>query len=236
MNQSHLLVIPMFNERNTIRSVINEVDRFVSIDKLIIDDGSTDNSGDIIKALDRTDIRVIRHSCNEGYGKSITDGFQYANIKGYRNVITMDCDFQHEPKHIKTFIQAEGSADIVSGSRYLEESNDLALTAPGDRKMINMRITQRINDITGFNITDAFCGYKAYRMEAVNRLSLTEKGYGLPLQVWIQAWFKGLSVSEVPVSRIYLHPDRSFGPELDDPERRLRYYNTIIDKEMTHAS
>jgi dolichol-phosphate mannosyltransferase len=96
--------------------------------------------------------------------------------------------------------------------------------APAERQRVNELVTQEINRVTGWSLTDAFCGFKAYRRQALEAMRLTEPGYGMPLQVWAQAYRAGLKVIELPVPRIYFDGDRSFGQDLDDAERRLGYY------------
>ncbi|GAG20438.1 unnamed protein product, partial [marine sediment metagenome] len=81
-------------------------------------------------------------------------------------------------------------------------------------------------------ITDSFCGFKVYRMEGLKKLELTEKGYGFPLQLWVQAYKNNLTVKELPVSMIYKDKGRTFGNYLDNPEKRLAYYQKIIDSEV----
>jgi dolichol-phosphate mannosyltransferase len=104
--------------------------------------------------------------------------------------------------------------------------------APEERRRLNATITDYLRLLTGFSITDAFCGFKAYRIDGVRRLHLTESGYGFPLQVWIQAWAHGLTVKEVPVSLIYLEGRDNFIPELKDPVVRYRYYMDVISREL----
>jgi len=86
--------------------------------------------------------------------------------------------------------------------------------------------------LTGFGITDSFCGFKSYKVSALARTKLTEAGYGMPLQFWVQAFALKMSVTEIPVARIYCHTDRSFGAVLDNPVERLRYYEGVIKREM----
>jgi dolichol-phosphate mannosyltransferase len=143
----------------------------------------------------------------------------------------MDSDGQHRPDWIRQFLEELVLCDVVSGSRYLNDYSDNA-EAPQDRRRINREITAVINSITNFALTDSFCGFKAYRVAALQRLSLQESGYSMPLQFWIQAKHFGLRVRELPVSRIYDDPNRRFGGQLDDPETRLRYYLETIQKEQ----
>jgi dolichol-phosphate mannosyltransferase len=78
------------------------------------------------------------------------------------------------------------------------------------------------------NLTDAFCGFKAYRVESLARLRITESGWGMPLQLWVQAARLGLRVKEVAVPRLYLDPKRAFGGVLNDEEQRLAYYRRVL--------
>ena len=82
----------------------------------------------------------------------------------------------------------------------------------------------------GFELSDAFCGFKAYRVEALKKLNITEFGYAMPLELWVQAACNKLKVVEVAVPRIYLDESRSFGDQLDDPETRLKYYYEVMNK------
>ena len=104
--------------------------------------------------------------------------------------------------------------------------------APNDRLEVNRIITREINGLLGFKLTDSFCGYKAYRISALSRLNITENGWGMPLQLWVQAARLGLKIVEVAVPRIYLDPSRSFGPVLNDPNQRLQYYREVISREI----
>jgi dolichol-phosphate mannosyltransferase len=239
---SNLIIIPVFNEEQHIRGVLEKVRRNTDADILIINDGSTDRSYDILNSITPPspplnirggwgELKIITHSENQGYGKSLIDGFDFAISNDYRYAITIDCDEQHEPHLISIFFNEIKKFDIVSGSRYLKE-HSANNPPPLDRKRINREITKIINQITGYNLTDSFCGFKAYKVNSLKRLRLTDWGYGMPLQLWIQAWNKGLVVKEYPVGRIYKNLDRSFGDELDDPERRLTYYKKVIKLAM----
>jgi dolichol-phosphate mannosyltransferase len=139
----------------------------------------------------------------------------------------MDCDGQHEPARIPVLLEAIHNADIVSGSRYLRDFRQ-DTPAPADRRSINSVVTREINARYGLNLTDAFCGFKAYRRNAIEALRITESGWGMPLQLWVQAAHLGLRVKEVAVPRLYLDPDRAFGGVLNDPDERLAYYRRVL--------
>jgi glycosyltransferase involved in cell wall biosynthesis len=229
-----LLAIPVYNEERYLRHVLSEVRKYID-DILVVDDGSTDRTPDIL--AEQADIALIRHEENQGYGQSLMDAFAYAARCGYDWVITMDCDEQHEPCRIPDFVAeaAVDDADVISGSRYMRDTpaDDLP---PPDRRRINAQITHLINEVLGLPISDAFCGYKAYRVAALCRLRLTETGYAFPIPFWIQAVRAKLRIREIPVRLIYNDPHRSFGGRLDDAAVRLQHYLDVFYRELGDAA
>jgi len=224
------VLMPVFNEAASVGAVLDAVRSYYDGEIVVVDDGSTDNTPRVL--ADRSDIAVVRLDCNCGYGCALRIGFDVARELGVARLVTMDCDGQHEPAHIPQFLDAL-SADvaIVSGSRYLPGSGAVG-EAPHDRKQINARVTSEINRVTGWSLTDAFCGFKAYRTNALSSLELRESGYAMPLELWARAWKAGLTVTEIPVERIYCDRNRSFGADLDDPERRFVYYMDVWNRAL----
>jgi dolichol-phosphate mannosyltransferase len=217
--------MPVYDEAATVEGVLDAVREHFAGEIIVIDDGSTDATPLVLAG--RSDVTVVRLEHNCGYGCALRIGFDVARELCIDNVVTMDCDGQHEPAHVPEFIERIGhGADIVSGSRYLPTSGTTGV-APPDRQQINARITEEINRVTGWSLTDAFCGFKAYRLAALGRLNLSESGYAMPLELWARAWQQALVVEEVAVERIYCDRDRSFGAVLDDPERRFEYYMEV---------
>jgi dolichol-phosphate mannosyltransferase len=225
-----LLAIPVFNEAPSLQAVLRRI-RSYARDILVVDDGSTDATPELLRS--EPGIFQIRHADNRGYGQSLIDAFHFAVHRRYDWIITMDCDEQHEPEGIPAFIRsaAQNDADIISGSRYLQpmEGNS---RPPLDRRAINQRITDLLNELLGLQLTDAFCGFKAYRVSALAKLALTVPGYGLPIQFWVQVAHLGLRIREIPVRLIYNDPNRHFGGLLDDPEARLLHYYDILVHEL----
>ena len=213
----YLVAVPVFNEATTVRQVLGEIRRYAS-DILVVDDGSTDCTAHLLAA--EPGIHTIRHPHNLGYGQSLIAPSATPSADGYDWLITMDCDEQHEPSHIPDLRRPPSAddADIISGSRYLRASNARS-TAPPDRRAINQTITDLLNEILKLGITDAFCGFKAYRVAALRRLQITVPGYGMPLQLWVQAARAGLRIREIPVRLIYKDLHRQFGGSLDNPDR-----------------
>ncbi|MBU1614217.1 glycosyltransferase family 2 protein [bacterium] len=230
--EKNLLVLPVFNEEAYLSEVLESLSNVTGIDLLVIDDGSTDKTPKILREA-KID-SLIRHETNQGYGKSLIDGFGFGRKNGYTYLVTMDCDAQHEPEYIPAILKELKGFDIVSGSRYLPDSDHIS-QPPEDRVEINRTVTKLLIEHTGYSITDSFCGFKGYRVEALKDLRLTECGYGLPLQLWIQAKRAGLSVREIPVPLIYKDQGRDFKRTFESKEARLRYYLQVMEKELKNG-
>lgn len=226
-----LTALPVYNEHRHIDEVLDAAVRY-SDDVLVVDDGSTDGSSELLDR--RGDVLVARHPKNRGYGAALRTAFDYAALHDYDVLVTIDCDGQHEPQRIPAFADACDGVDIVSASRYLEKF-DADSVPPADRRRINRLVTEELNRRLCLKLTDAFCGFKAYRVEALKRLRLTEDGYAMPLQLWVQAAHLGFRIVEAPAPLIYLDEKRSFGGSLDDAATRLEYYHLVIDRSMAEV-
>lgn len=229
-----LTALPVFNEEGHVAEVLSEVLKY-SEEVLVVDDGSSDRTEEILKTVQG--IHVVRHQQNQGYGAALRTAFTYALSGQYDVLVTIDCDGQHQPALIPemakaVFAQADQPADIISGSRYLKVFPG-ASEPPIERRRINMQITQWLNDKFQLNLTDAFCGFKAYRVDSLAGLRITEQGYAMPLQLWVQAAAQKMKIVEFPVPLIYLEEERSFGGSLDIAAKRLAYYQEVLDREMS---
>ena len=232
-----LTALPVYNEASHVVQVLAEVRRFAD-NILAVNDGSSDDSANVLAGI--PGIHVVTHEQNMGYGAAIRSAFCYAIRQEYDVVVTIDCDGQHEPRLIPeiaaaVFPDAGEPVDIVSGSRYLQ-SFDGDSIPPEDRRRVNVEITKTLNRELGLSLTDSFCGFKAYRTLPLENLNITELGYAMPLQLWVQAVHLGFRVIEFPVPLVYLDEDRSFGGSLDDSERRLAYYREVLDRELAIAA
>ena len=225
-----LTALPVFNEFRSVNKVLDQVRSFAD-HVLVVDDGSTDGTSDLLRQ--RSDIIVKTHEKNQGYGAALMTAFSYAIDANYDFIITIDCDGQHEPQRIPSFVSIceNTNADIISGSRYLQEFNGDTL-APEQRQRVNQLITAELNERLGLQITDAFCGFKAYRVSKLSKFRLTETGYAMPLELWVQAAHHKLKIVEYAIPRIYLDNTRSFGGQLDDMQTRLDYYHLVINRSL----
>jgi glycosyltransferase involved in cell wall biosynthesis len=226
-----LVAMPVYNELKLIGGVLDQVLQYCP-NVLTINDGSTDGTAEYLET--RSDIRIVNHPHNRGYGAALKSAFEYAQEHRFEILVTIDADGQHDPSRIPRFASAAERFDIVSGSRYLKEFPENT-PAPSRRRFINQRVTAELNRRLGFHLTDAFCGFKAYRVEALKHLDINENGYAMPLELWVKAAAAKLTVVEIPVPRIYLDATRTFGGVLDDAETRLEYYHLVIDRSIAAA-
>ncbi|MBM79239.1 MAG: dolichyl-phosphate mannose synthase [Planctomycetaceae bacterium] len=233
MSPRVLTALPVFNEADHVAEVLDHVRQHCD-EILVVDDGSSDGTADIL--AQQEEIHVVTHDNNTGYGGALRTAFQYSIDHGYDVLVTIDCDGQHQPQLIpelasRIYPEVGEPVDIVSGSRYLSEFDGDSIP-PEDRRRINMKITQELNERLGLGITDSFCGFKAYRTVALENLGVTELGYAMPIPVWVQIARLGLKVVEYPVPLVYLDEERSFGGSLDDANRRLAHYMDVLNREI----
>jgi dolichol-phosphate mannosyltransferase len=209
-----LLLIPCFNEEENIEHILDNLQHIeqnlwrrneFNLEILIINDGSTDRTMEILEKSDHKSLFTIKHlKKNEGYGYTLITGFKYAKEMNYSWIISFDMDGQHEPTYLYKFIDIileRPSEQIISGSRY-KNSNHSWQNPWKDRFLVNAIITGILNTI-GFSITDAFCGLKAYECNAINDLDLEINGYEIPIEIWIKSLKKGYKVVEKGVPVIY---------------------------------
>lgn len=152
----YLVVLPAYNEKETIATVLQETrDAFSFADMIVVDDGSEDETASIAEAAGTM---VIRHPFNLGYGAALQTGFRFAVRRGYDFVVTMDADGQHIPSSIHNLVAAMAGdrADIVIGSRFINGGYDAGLA----RRMGIWLFSLVARAYTGINITDPTSGFQ----------------------------------------------------------------------------
>jgi glycosyltransferase involved in cell wall biosynthesis len=171
------VVIPCFNERPTVEEVVERVLDSAWVDEVIIvDDGSTDGTGEVLAKLDHPRLRVLTHERNSGKGAALRTGFAAASAE---YVIVQDADLEYDPSEYATMLEPleAGHADVVFGSRFLSGRPHRVLYFW--HSLGNRWLTLMSNMFTDLNLTDMESCYKAFRREVLATLTIEENRFGI---------------------------------------------------------
>lgn len=192
------IVIPAYNERQTIREIVNRV-RSTPFDKeiLIIDDYSVDGTREILKELEKEpDIRVFYHPINRGKGASLRTGF--GQVTG-DVIIVQDADMEYDPSDYGILLEPilSGKADVVYGSRFLGGPHRVIYFW---HAVANRILTLFSNMMTNLNLTDMETCYKVFRADIIRNIRLTSNRFGIEPEITAKIARLGAKVYEVPIS------------------------------------
>jgi dolichol-phosphate mannosyltransferase len=204
--KENLVIIPTYNERENISKIIEAIfsleDEF---DILILDDGSPDGTGEIVKQLQEDypgKLHLIERKTKLGLGTAYIKGFEWALDHDYQYIYEMDADFSHDPLDLPKLYYAcknEG-ADLAIGSRYISGVN--VVNWPMGRVLISYFASVYVRLITGMKIHDATAGFKCYRRKVLETIDLNKirfKGYAFQIEMKFTAWKFGFNIIEVPI-------------------------------------
>jgi len=189
--------IPAFNEEKNIASIIMKLKKIA--DHIIVcNDGSTDMTEEISKELN---VVVINHSRNMGYGSAIRSIFLKAKELQADILVTFDADGQHRVVDVQNVTKPiiDDKADIVIGSRFLENKSDI----PEYRKFGIKIITKITNSSLKEKLTDSQSGFRAYSKNVLKNITPSESGMGVSTEILIKASSAGHKITEVPITIMY---------------------------------
>lgn len=206
-----LVIIPTYNEADNIRELVPRVlEQDAGIEILVVDDNSTDGTGDLVEEIRATEPRLhaLHRPGKMGLGTAYVDGFRYALERDYDLVFEMDADFSHDPDSLPAFLEAAQDADLVVGSRYL--NGVTVVNWPLTRLILSYGANLYTRIVTNMPLKDATGGFKCFRRTTLERLDLNRvrsDGYGFQIEMNFKAWRQGLRVKEIPI----LFVDRRVG-------------------------
>ena len=195
------LVIPAFNEARTIGTVLDRVFSFLPgvHEVLVIDDGSTDDTPDVVQQYSAHEprVRLFRHKSNQGKTAALRTGFAAATGS---SVVVQDADLEYDPREIPHLIAPieEGKADVCLGSRFLVRRAGRVLYYR--HFLANKFLTFVNNVLTDLNITDVETGYKACRTEIARNMTIESSGFGFEIEFVAKCKKIGARIYEVPIS------------------------------------
>lgn len=199
-------VIPAWNEEKKIFNVVNEVERYVDR-VIVVDDGSLDQTVEVLK---KTNATVLRHVINRGQGAALQTGNEFSFQNGADIVVHFDADGQFLATEIKEVIQPllSGECDIVFGSRFLGKKSEL----PFWKEFFIMPLAHLVNKIIlGRTLTDPQGGFRALNREALQKITITQRGMAHCSEIIYKAFKNKLRIKEVPITVIYDEFGQSFG-------------------------
>jgi len=203
--------MPVYNEARTIDEVLRQV-ALIPVEKeiLVVDDGSTDATREILRAKEGHDgIRVILHDRNLGKGKALATALSQARGEV---LIIQDADLEYDPADYPALLRPieMGRADVVYGSRFRGSAENRVQNfwhTAGNRAL-----TLISNVVTDLNLTDMATCYKAFHRRVVPALDLQESGFGVDAEITVKVARGGFRIFEVPVS--YFARSRAEGKKI----------------------
>jgi glycosyltransferase involved in cell wall biosynthesis len=192
------VVIPCYNERATIDEVLKRVlDSPWTSQVVIVDDGSTDGTREVLTAIDESRVEVLLQPQNQGKGAAIRRGFSAATADF---VIIQDADLEYDPSDYEAMLEplVDGRADVVFGSRFMGGRPHRVLYFW--HSMGNRLLTLLSNMTTNLNLTDMETCYKAFRREVVQGLDLVEDRFGIEPEITAKVARGGWRIYEVGIS------------------------------------
>ena len=192
------LLLPAYNESKTIGQIIQESSEFIS-DIVVIDDGSSDETGEIAIASGAV---CLANAMNCGKGSALRKGFAYALSHGYELIFTMDSDRQHEPADIPRFLERFHNTrpDILIGAR--TERNSRALM-PFHRRVNNRLISFVGSKLCGQRVPDFQSGYRLIRADVLRQVHLETERYETESELLIKAGRLGFRIESLPIQTRY---------------------------------
>jgi polyprenyl-phospho-N-acetylgalactosaminyl synthase len=198
------VVIAAYNEGKVIRDVVAEVVRS-GWPVVVVDDGSRDDTAESARVPGAI---VVKHAINLGQGAALQTGIEYALRRGAERVVTFDADGQHDAACIPALVAALDDADIALGSRFLGKEIEGATSR---RVALLKTATVVSNSLSGMKLTDAHCGFRAFRASAAPMLSITQDRMAHASELLRKIKTSGLRVVEVPVTVRYTEHSMSKG-------------------------
>lgn len=204
-----LIIIPTYNEKDNIRRIIDAVFALQQgFHILIVDDGSPDGTGQIVRGLQQTypgQLFLEERRGKLGLGTAYIHGFKWALARSYQYIFEMDADFSHNPADLIRLYHAcaNDGADLSVGSRYVKGGN--TENWPWDRAVLSYGASIYVRFITWMPVRDATAGFVCYRRAVLEKIDLEHiqfVGYAFQIEMKFTAWKLGFKIKEVPITFI----------------------------------
>lgn len=208
-----VVIIPTYNNAGTIPDVVRRVIP-LGLPLIIVDDGSTDGTGQILNDIQRQDpesIQIITFPANKGKGAALKEAFRQATDRVYSFAVTIDADGQHSPEEIPDLLDKAGDRTLVIGSRNLTAEG-----MPSGNTFANRFSNFWFKVQTLKHLPDTQSGFRVYPLKEMQFKSLMTRRYEAELLLLVFSAWKGLSLVSVPIHITY-------------PEDRVSHFRPILD-------
>ncbi len=197
-----LVIIPTYNERGNVVRMIDDVHKAAGTNLLIIDDGSPDGTGAAVKDMQasRPWLHLIERQGKLGLGTAYLRGFAWALERDFAKVVTMDCDFSHDPATLPEFLRTLDDHDLAVGSRYI--GGIRIMNWPFHRLLLSYGASVYTRFVTGIPFMDPTGGFNGYSRKALASLRLDQVfsvGYAFQIELKFKVWSKHLRCREIPI-------------------------------------
>lgn len=191
------IVIPVYNERNTIKEILELIDS-VPIDKemIVVDDGSSDGTREILKELEhRQNYKIIYQPKNQGKGSAVRTGIRHATGDA---LIIQDADLEYDPADYRLFLDAlsKNNVNVIYGSRFLQGRK---VTSTWHR-LVNYFLTLLTNILFGSRLTDMETCYKLFKIETIKNIEIESDGFEIEVEITAKLLKRKEKIYEVPIS------------------------------------
>ena len=203
-----LILIPAYNAANHLEELIERIRKIdYRVDLLVINDGSTDSTENIITELE---VGHLSHTPNRGKGYALKRGFEYAIEHGYDHVITIDADLQHLPEELMSFLSYNQPADISIGTRTIDLKK-----VPPHRWLTNNMTSLIISIFYGTRVRDSQSGFRMIVVDLIKKLKVSTVKYDFESEMLFQAGLLKAKITEIPITTVYEGSRSYFNPLAD---------------------
>ena len=223
-----IVTVPTYNEAENIRDLVRDIRALgEEYEVVVADDTSPDGTWQLVEAMSQEDpkVHLLLRKERPGRGSAGADAFRFAVDHGADQIVEMDADYSHHPKHIPEMLAALDEHDLVLGSRGVEGGGETGRGAA--RRIITKLANIYIRSVLGVRVRDCNSGFRAYRRRVFDRVvpeDIQATGPAIVQEVLYKCHMLGLSIGEVPI----LFVDRERGSSKLDLRRLIRGYTTVL--------